>query len=326
MEEPNLAYVKPKAKVCMDEGEAMETFVDSCLASDNSCAFSDPRSMLDGRVRYVDGILSRDECARLRERLDASPLLSFWSPVDEAEVRAYRDADTVEVHSIELSRRLWARCGFILGPLLPPVPVALREEDGGDVWERELAGSTWVPCGLNHDLLFARYPSGGAFAPHTDGRTCHTFNRRSFDSVIIFLNDVPEGKGGGTRFYSQEALTRLHREASDGIPKGRWSADPSFVTAEVAAVSGRVLVFDQQLVHEGIPPAPGYRKYILRTDVMYDREVPLCNSRTEVEAYALYQRAEALAEEPGGAFEAARLMARALKMAPVMAAVMGMAT
>jgi len=54
--------------------------------------------------------------------------------------------------------------------------------------------------------------------------------------------------------------------------------------------------------------------------------VPLCTSPVEVEAYALYQRAEALAEEPGGALEAWGLMARALKMAPRMASIMGMAS
>lgn len=76
------------------------------------------------------------------------------------------------------------------------------------------------------------------------------FNTRSFRSVIFFLNDIPmEEGGGGTRFYATEALKHLKQNE-----KGQWTCDQAslneLVTVEIPAVAGKMLTFDQTLVHE----------------------------------------------------------------------------
>lgn len=117
---------------------------------------------------YVDLTLSSEECAYLCNSIEQSESLTFWnadqSKIDSA--RLFRDADTIEIFSEEFASFLWSR---IVGKInLSPIEIA-GEDDSSDAWERELVG-TWIPAGLNADMLFARYKPGGHFAPHTDGR------------------------------------------------------------------------------------------------------------------------------------------------------------
>ena len=123
----------------------------------------------------------------------------------------------------------------------------------------------WRPCALNEDFLFGNYPAKGGFAPHSDGATAKGLNLRSFYSVIIYLNTPSEG--GGTRFYQSSATDVV-------LDEGRWTGRKDLAVFEVQPLMGRALVFDQRLVHEGIPPI-GDRKHIIRTDVMFERIEPL---------------------------------------------------
>jgi hypothetical protein len=199
-----------------------------------------------------------------------------------------------------------------------PVEKIVVTDDEREVdFERELVGD-WVSSTVNYDFLFAKYPSRGSFAPHTDGRAIHSFNIRSFYSVIIFLNDIPADCGGGTRFYSSSAVRNLKR-SEDSL---RWTSDPSLSIGEVAAVAGRMLIFHQSLVHEGVPPIFPHTKYIIRSDVMYSRVPAICDTPVDREAYRIFKLAEDVAER-GSADEAVPLFRKALKMSPALARVMG---
>ena len=181
---------------------------------------------------------------------------------------------------------------------------------------------TWIPSNSNNDLLW-NYPSGGAFSPHTDGRAIHSFNTRSFYSVIVFLNTISKGCGGGTRFYSSDAVNKLSSSTNaDG--KVHWSSDPALAIAEVDAVAGRLLIFHQAMVHEGVPPVSPYRKYIIRSDVMLSRTPAICDGEQDRQAYRIFKQAEDLAEE-GKVDEAVPLFKRALRLSPEMARIMGQA-
>lgn len=67
---------------------------------------------------------------------------------------------------------------------------------------------TWRAQGIYEHLLFARYDEQGHFSPHTgqqrlllstlwlteaDGYTILDFNRRSYYTVIVYLNDCADG-------------------------------------------------------------------------------------------------------------------------------------
>ena len=312
-----MAYVKPSYAKPPLSAEEVCNFI---ITERNPPIFTrgsvpEVGSAVGGNVRWVDSVLTPDECERLIAAVDASPHLSFWSPAgkENAEVKAFRDADTVEMSNPVLATFLWERlvaaAGGSLAKCLAPIDIS-EEEDS------ELCGH-WVPQSpLNADLLFAKYPSGGSFAPHTDGRAIHNFNRRSFQSVIIFLNEVPEGCGGGTRFYSVQALNQLCKDQ-----EGRWTAAPEWVEVEVLPKAGRLLFFDQEMLHEGVPCSAPYTKYIIRSDVMYDRTPAVCDSPTDQAAYAMFRQAENLAEA-GEVDQSLKLFAQSWKLSPNMAKMM----
>lgn len=101
---------------------------------------------------------------------------------------------------------------------------------------------------LNERLRFLCYTPGQQFPPHCDG----TFERPenhprsgdfSFVTVQLYLHDVPTSYGGATAFM---------------LP-GKVRHQPE---------AGSVLVFSQDLVHEGCLVEDGV-KYTLRTEAMY---------------------------------------------------------
>lgn len=279
-------------------------------------------------ILYVDGVLSEEECGGLIQAINANTSLSFWSAKgrESAETRSFRDVDTVEVnyHSLadELTRRLES-CLHVRDMLISNkreekvVEGKKEEEEQEEESERDMIGR-WIYSRLNHDLLFSRYPPQGAFAPHTDGRSVHSFDCRSFFSVIVFLNTIPPNCGGGTRFYRNMEAIRSMRKVGN-----IWTSDPRLVTVEVAPVAGRLLLFEQHLVHEGIPPSPPHCKYIIRSDLMFERTPPLLQSEQDKEAYRIFQLAEVLSES-GQIEDSIAHFRRAIKLSPILASTMGL--
>ena len=139
--------------------------------------------------------------------------------------------------------------------------------------------------------------------------------------MILYLNDCfePSAGHGGTRFYGDEAKGKLVREE-----EGRWSSDKSLETCCVPCVRGRALVFYHNLVHEGTSPAPGFAKYIIRSDLMYRRVPPICTAPADAAAYALYRRAVDLAGVAGREAEALPLFQKAFAMSRPLADLYGM--
>ena len=119
-------------------------------------------------------------------------------------------------------------------------------------------------------------------------------------------------EGGGTRFYEPSATNVV-------LEDKRWTGRRDLAVFEVQPLTGRALVFDQRLVHEGVPPI-GDRKHIIRTDIMYERIDPLF---VEFSAeYADYERAVDLSER-GKHADAVRLFRKVSRRAPELAAELG---
>lgn len=127
--------------------------------------------------------------------------------------------------------------------------------------------------------------------------------------MIIFLNTIPPGNGGGTKFYTDAAVQQLRLDEM-----GRqWTADPTYSIGEIDAVSGRMLIFDQNMVHEGVPPTEGFSKYIIRSDVMFNRSPEKCTTPSDIAAFQLYLDAESAAES-GHVDESIAMFRRAFKL------------
>ena len=102
-----------------------------------------------------------------------------------------------------------------------------------------------VSC-LNERLRFLRYDPGQKFEPHMDGvYRREDGSETSYVTVQLYLNEGFEG--GSTTFLGSTDDDRL-----ECVPK-----------------TGRVLIFEHRLLHEGSALIKG-RKYAVRTDVMYD--------------------------------------------------------
>jgi tetratricopeptide (TPR) repeat protein len=316
MDRPALNSIVPVSKKALDNSRAK--VFEECLQSIHTKQKLNHVNSFTKGVEYIDGVLTVDECNLLRKTCDNCDELKFWSSAgrnDDA-ARSFRDADTIEVNSKVLSGMIWERMKHILHTK----HIVILDNEDDENWERELIGE-WEATSLNHDLLFAKYPSEGSFAPHTDGRAIHDFNTRSFSSVIIFLNDILAT--GGTRFYKTEATQNLQLLSSgDAANANRWTADESLVVDTVSAVAGRMLIFNQSLVHEGLPPATPNSKYIIRSDIMYTRTPAICAQPKDLEAYSIFREAEDLAER-GLADEAIPFFRRAFKLSPDLARVMG---
>ena len=107
-------------------------------------------------------------------------------------------------------------------------------------------GDSQQASGFNPRFRYYRYTGTESFAPHHDG-SVRIGERTSKLTFMVYLTDV--AKGGETRFY-------------DSDMKVRHAVQPK---------TGKALIFEHTILHEGVAVEEG-SKYVLRTDVMYDRK------------------------------------------------------
>ena len=109
------------------------------------------------------------------------------------------------------------------------------------------SGGLWRLKGLNERLRFLKYSQpGDFFYPHWDGCFVREVGvERSFVTVLLYLNEGYRG-----------ACTTIYDETGRPLP--------------VAPRTGMALVHDH-LVRHGVPPLREGVKYVIRTDVMYER-------------------------------------------------------
>ena len=101
--------------------------------------------------------------------------------------------------------------------------------------------------GVNERLRFYRYDPGQQFAAHVDGNFTRASGERSLLTLMVYLN---EGFEGGETVFNETTIK----------PE-----------------TGLALIFQHALMHEGAAVTSG-RKYVLRSDVMYDVVGRLTNS------------------------------------------------
>lgn len=112
-----------------------------------------------------------------------------------------------------------------------------------ELWTRirdyvPLRFGNWLACGVNERLRFYRYEVGQQFDWHYDGCFERENGERSQLTFMVYLN---EGFQGG---------------------------ETSLEHIDVKPQEGMALLFVHQIRHKGQPVLEG-RKYVLRTDVMY---------------------------------------------------------
>jgi len=245
----------------------------------------------------VESLFTMGECQYLIDSAEKAGM-DFWDP-SSVSTHPFRRAYTLESNHQPLADLIWERVKDLV---VPKVHISESDEHRHEI---DIVGD-WVPCGINPKILFSRYRDGGHFAPHTDGCTIVDLNQRSLFSCVIYLNSCQVG--GQTKLYdSAQADCKLQPDA-----EGRLTGQPELVLHSVDPERGRMLVFYHTQIHEGFPASC---KYIIRTDVMYRRETPICDSPDDREAYAIYLEAQGAADR--GMFEEALpLFKKAFKLSP----------
>ena len=171
-EKPLLSSVKPDQKIAL-KNETARAYHPSEFRDDQfelrNVSRDDSRRSLG--IFTFQNVLTAKECFYLRNVTESEENLSFWNSLgrENENARLFRDADTVEVVHEELADMIWSR----IQHLIDLEPIEIQEDDvDHPLYERELPGK-WTPVGMNQNFLFAIYPQGGHFAPHTDGREIH---------------------------------------------------------------------------------------------------------------------------------------------------------
>lgn len=171
----------------------------------------------------IDDFLSYDECQSFIKKPDfienGWQRATITTPNGAVLQEHYRNNDRHMFDDEKLAEKLFQR----LKPHLP-------DDD-----------PEWKLKGLNERFKIYRYVPGQNFAMHTDAQFIRNENEKSFQTILIYLNEGYEG--GETEFFGLEIIP----------PK-----------------TGRAIVFMHHLMHEGLPIIKG-TKYALRTDIMYEK-------------------------------------------------------
>ena len=108
------------------------------------------------------------------------------------------------------------------------------------------AQGNWKIDSIDHRIQLYKYTAGGVFQKHRDGPTFHSVNKRSFFTVLVYLNE--EYTEGDTTVFSDDLVHKY----------------------KVPHSIGACFVMLQRILHEGSKVEQGI-KYALRCDVLYSR-------------------------------------------------------
>lgn len=174
------------------------------------------------QIIYIRRVLSRSACQAQIAHAEShgfspAPITTDRGPVMSTSVR----------NNTRVLLDDPARAARLLERLRPQLPA--RQEG-------------WRLHGLNERLRWYRYGPGERFNWHLDGAYVRSRDKRSWLTLMVYLNDG--FSGGETEFVVQGRHVVVRPEA------------------------GAVLLFKHRVRHLGAMVLQG-RKYVLRTDVMY---------------------------------------------------------
>lgn len=116
----------------------------------------------------------------------------------------------------------------------------------------------WIYNGLNPQLRLCKYDPTQFFHKHYDAGYDPVPNKvHSFKTCMLYLNESFEG--GETVFYDDTNFD--NSEDNDQDLEVLYSLKPK---------TGSCLIFNQQILHEGLTVTEG-NKYFIRTDVYYEK-------------------------------------------------------
>jgi len=288
-----------------------ESFDDSTMRVEPVEPLDSKYKKFGGRCIAIHHALTQEECDYLIRKMDKD-----MEPVRYR--RDYRSNDRSVFDSPKLAELLWKRIQPIAAELAlvsdqDPSKQKLKSEEFSHCPDELRMGygkeGVWHPVGLNECLRFCKYNPGDFFRKHCDACFIRSEDEQSWFTTMFYLNGNFEG--GATRFLDIDGPSSTCHASQLNAAKD------DEVLASVAPEPGLCLLFFQPgLLHEGEDLHSGL-KYILRTDMMFQRDpsTKRALNANQIEALALAKQAEA-AESRGEVDLACNLYRRAFKLDP----------
>lgn len=182
----------------------------------------------------VYDLFSKEECQQIINTGESNgfqPLSKEYNP-------SYRNNKRILCNIPNLTSEWWNRVSPFINETL------LIGKNTDTLASNFLTTGVWKKSELNPQLRLCKYDPGNFFKKHYDeGYHPDMRKKRTMKTCMLYLNENFEG--GSTTFYYRGET---------------YSIQPK---------TGMCLVFDQQILHEGMTVTSGL-KYFVRTDIYYD--------------------------------------------------------
>lgn len=209
--------------------------------------------ILPGSCGFVIyNIFTKKECQQIIDNGESYGFISLGKEYDPS----YRNNKRILCEIPTLTTEWWNRITPFLDNTL------LIGKDTDTLASNFLTTGIWRKSELNPRLRLCKYDPGNFFKKHYDeGYHPDMRKKRTMKTCMLYLNENFEG--GSTTFYYKGETFSLQPQ------------------------TGMCLIFDQQILHEGMTVTSGL-KYFVRTDIYYDLVQNIqINSYSKVQLQAL---------------------------------------
>ena len=220
----------------------------------------------------IDSFLTEEECniliqhGEIRGFKESSPSGGGHGRTGR---EAARTSQFVVIDSDEISNDLWNKVETY-------IPNDLTHLDGDQFYVKDK--KEWKPIGVNPHLRLYKYEVGERIPKHMDYRMARKvwrngkrYQQMTFVTLLVYLNDSFEEGETGYWFNFDTGDIGTNRKRMCNFGNKCDSGDHDLL---IKPKTGVALISDHCLFHEGLPPKKG-RKYVLRTDIVYEKEMPV---------------------------------------------------
>lgn len=226
------------------------------------------RNLSGNKLFTIDDILSKEECekliniANIKGWNDSSPSGGGHGRTGNEDAR---DNKFCVFNDEKLSKDLMNRIEQYLPENL--------EFLGKNVYFNSVTnGKEWKPKFVYDKIRIYKYHEGTSFPEHLDYKVKRNvvkndkeYIQQSFLSLLVYLNE--DFDGGQTGYWPDH--NGIHCRFLRNVEKQCNVKDHQVL---ITPKTGMAVIQDQNILHEGLPTTKGI-KYILRTDIIHEREV-----------------------------------------------------
>ena len=223
-----------------------------------------------GRIITIDNILSKNECNELiaaAEKVGFKPSPKSGGGHGQVVTTGARTSQFYVNDDLKLANKIW-------NLIKHAVPNNLHNIKPVPYMNSNTRGDEFTPIGINEHIRYYKYDIGQIILKHDDYRMSRYrydpqedkyYYQMTFLTVLIYLNE--EFKDGRTMFWTKYANVGTTGHC-------RFIRDIEFAESDlqISPETGKVLINDHMVQHEGEAPAKGV-KYILRTDIVHERAI-----------------------------------------------------